>query len=240
MKWYYILAITLIVASFSLYAEEPDYQRFDLVLDKNKLTLEGSLSYYAQNIADHDMYVFKPQLAIEYLFKKHGLRAEMPYILRAYNNLDVRRQFFYSFGDITLYYDYLKQIRHINLFFGGFWSIPLSENNEYMNREGIISGGSGRHELGTKFTITGIKDPMLWTADFQYSIGFPKKERYYWSWEPGNIQANAGMISMFNDTFGFSLNIIQNIRLPQINDGRAGHRNAENGNCFSSCVSNTE
>lgn len=220
MKKFYIVALTL-SAFCVIYAEEGEFQRLELLRDKNQLTLEGFFSYYAQNVSDFDLYAFRPQFAVEYTLKNHGFRADLPYALAAYNNQEARRQLYYGFEDLALSYEYLKQINHLNLFFGGFWNIPLSENNEYISREGILPTGSGRHNLGLTFSVTGIKDPVVWSASFRYGVGLPKEERHYWTWEPGNMQANVGMTAMFNETFGFSLNLIQSVSLPPLKDGRA-------------------
>jgi len=212
---------TLLLLPFLLFAEETNFQRLDLVREENKLKLEGIFSYYMQNISGFDRYTFLPQLGIEYIFKNHAVRSTLPYTISLLNNKDARRQVFYGFGDLTLNYEYLKQIRNLNLFFGGSWGIPLSETNEYKTREGILATGTGRHNLGLNVGITGIKDPVVWNAGLKYTFGLPKEERFFWSFEPANIQANAGITTMFNDTFGLSFNLLQTIRFPQVKDGIA-------------------
>jgi len=218
-KRLYMLAL-LFVPLF-LFTQETNYQRLNLVREKNKLKLESTFSYYMQNISGFDRYTFLPQLGIEYTFRNHMVRSTLPYTISLLNNEDARRQVFYGFGDLTLHYEYLKQIRNLNLFFGGFWGIPLSETSEYKTREDILATGTGRHNLGLNVGITGIKDPVVWNAALKYTFGLPKEERFFWSFEPANIQASAGITTMFNDTFGFSFNLFQTVRFPLIKDGIA-------------------
>jgi hypothetical protein len=200
------------------YGEE-DYQRYDLLRDKNSLTIEGILDYHAETIAEAEAYTARPQLALEYTFKNHAMKGALPYVFTAYNKQDAKNQWFYAFGDLNLSYEYLKQFGHRNLFLEGFLGIPLAETNEYMVREGVLAGGSGRYNLGIKVSLTGIQDPVVWNLSFQYGIGMPKEERFYWSWQPGNMQISAGISHLFNETFGLSLNACQIIKLPPVNSG---------------------
>jgi len=72
---------------------------------------------------------------------------------------------------------------------------------------------------GVSFTITGIRYPVVWNGEFSYKIGFPKEERFGMSWLPGIMRIYFGISDLFNDRFGFSLGIQQNITLPEIKNG---------------------
>jgi hypothetical protein len=204
-----------------LNAEETAFQRYDLVRDKNTLTLEAALAYYAQTINNADTFTTRPQIGLELTLKQHAFKTVLPYVLSVYNKTGAKNHFYYAFGDLSLSYEYLKQISHINMFFGGLGSIPLADTNEYMAREGILAGGGGRFTLGPTFSVTGIQDPAVWALGAQYIVGLPKKERFYWSWMPGAIQISAGVSTLFNETFGLSLTAYQRITLPPLNGGAA-------------------
>ena len=47
-------------------------------------------------------------------------------------------------------------------------------------------------KAGARVSMTGIRDPIVWNGDGQYLLGLPKAERFYPSWQPGNIQVSAG------------------------------------------------
>jgi hypothetical protein len=122
-------------------------------------------------------------------------------------------------GDLGIFYEYLKQIGHINLFVGPRLSIPLGVSNEYAIREGVYSGSTGRYSAGVKVSVTGIRDPVVWHGSFGYDVGLGKEERFYRSIEPGNIQVSGGFSDLFNERFGVSADITQAIKLPEIRDG---------------------
>lgn len=216
-----LLGFLLAFQNSFLIAEETAFQRYDLVRDENTLTLEAALAYYAQTINNADTFTTRPQIGLELTLTQHTFKSVLPYVLSFYNAADANNRFYYAFGDISLSYEYLKQIGHINLFFGGLGSIPLADTNEYMTREGILTGGAGRFTLGPTCSVTGIQDPIVWTLGAQYIVGLPKKERFYRSWQPGNIQISAGVSTLFNETFGLSLTAYQRINLPPLNDGAA-------------------
>jgi hypothetical protein len=88
-----------------------------------------------------------------------------------------------------------------------------------MGREGVLAVSDGRYMLGADFSVSGVRDPIVWNVGLQYRIGLPKAERFYTSWQPGVIQLSAGFTDLFNDRFGFSLGVYQTITLPQIHDG---------------------
>jgi hypothetical protein len=220
MKKLLLLAALGSLMTAGLCAEEKDYQRYDLVRDSNELIVEGGLAGWLENINGIDIYNLTVQAAIEYTFlKNHTVKGSLPYTWSIYNNHELRNKTFYAPGDLTLAYEYLKQIKHLNLFFGPKLSIPLSRTNEYMLREGIYAASDGRFDLGFAVSLTGIRDPVVWNAGFKYDVGLPKKERFYTSWQPGNMQVSAGFSDLFNERFGFSFGVYQNIMLPQINGG---------------------
>jgi hypothetical protein len=76
--------------------------------------------------------------------------------------------------------------------------------------------GDGRYSIGAGVSVTGIRDPVVWNAGFQYTVGLPKQERVYRSWQPGNIQLSAGFSDLLNYRFGFSFALTQQIGLPAI------------------------
>jgi hypothetical protein len=167
-----------------------------------------------------DLYNIRLNASLEYTFHtNHTIKGTLPYALSLYNAGDARNAAYYSFGDITLSYEYLKQIKHINLFFGPQLTIPLAESNEYALREGVYAAGAGRYEAGFTFAVTGIRDPVVWTAGLDYMVGLPKKERFYTSWQPGTMQLSMSVSDLFNERFGFAIGAYQSIQLPQVNDG---------------------
>ena len=122
----------------------------------------------------------------------------------------------YYIGDINLSYEYLKQLSHLNLFFSPFFNIPLAVSNEYAAREGVYASGEGRYEAGFGVSMTGIRDPVVWDLGLRYTLGLPKEERYYTSWQPGTIQVSLGISDLLNDRFGFSLGISETLIMPRM------------------------
>ena len=149
------LAIALFFAVSALCAQkteaENDYQRYDLVRDENEFTVESAFSYWQENSGGNDLHNLSLRTQLEYAFAlgnaasaNHTVAASLPYTLALYSNPEIQDGPFYSFGDISLSYEYLKQVNHINLFFGPRVSIPLTESGEYLSREGILTAGVGR------------------------------------------------------------------------------------------------
>lgn len=207
----------LMLCPAPLRGENPDYQRYDLKRESSELTLEGSFRYWTQETNEHDTHTLRFGAKAEFAFKtNHSVTLSLPYTLSAYNNPDARQTLFYSFGDISAGYEYLKQFGHINLFAGPTVTIPLTETNEYALREGVFSAGEGRYTAGANVSVTGIRDPVVWNIGFQYLVGLPKKERFYTSWEPGNMQVSAGFSHLINYRFGFSAGLTQRLSLPAI------------------------
>ncbi|MDR2537953.1 MAG: hypothetical protein LBC46_06585, partial [Treponema sp.] len=149
----------------------------------------------------------------------HTITASLPYTLALYSNPEAREDPFYSFGDVSLSYEYLKQFSHLNLFFGPRVSIPLTESNEYLSREGILTAGSGRFTAGFSVTATGIRDPVVWNLGLSYDAGLPKQERFGSSWVPGTIQVSASLSDLVNERFGFAVGTYQVISLPALTNG---------------------
>jgi hypothetical protein len=156
----------------------------------------------------------------EYTFlTHHTVTVKMPYSLTWYNNDESRNAWLYSVEDLGISYDYLKQFGHINLFVGPRFSIPLGTSNEYTVREGVYGGSSGRYSAGVVGSVTGIRDPVVWHGSFEYDVGLGKEERFYTSFEPGNIQVSGGFSDLFNERFGVSVDITQALKLPEMRDG---------------------
>jgi hypothetical protein len=203
-----------------------DYQRYDLIRDKNEFTMESAFSYSQEDSGGYDLHNMNLRATLEYAFAagnevsaKHTVSATLPYTLALFSNPDARSTTFYAPGDLSLSYEYLKQFNHLNLFFGPQMSIPLSANNEYAIREGVLAAGAGRFTAGFSVTATGIMDPIVWTLGLRYDAGFPKQERFYTSWLPGDIQLSASLSDLVNERFGFSVGTYQRMALPAINNG---------------------
>jgi hypothetical protein len=206
-----------LLAGAALWAADPDYQRYDLVREPSELLVEGSFHYWTEETDAHDFHTMRLGVSAEYAFKtSHSVSFSLPYTLGLYNNPDSRQKEYYSFGDLRLSYEYLKRFNHINLFFGPLVMIPLAEQNEYAAREGVYSASDGRYSIGAGVSVTGIRDPVVWNAGFQYTVGLPKQERFYRSWQPGNMQLSAGFSDLLNYRFGFSFALTQQIDLPAI------------------------
>jgi hypothetical protein len=198
---------------------EETYQRYDIVRENDMLTVEGSMGYNAETVNKEDFYTFTPAISLEYDFAlKHSINFILPSTIAFYENYEARNKIFYATGDINLSYEYFKQIKDNNLFFRPQITIPLTTTNEYKEREGIISAGAGRYTAGCAFSTTGIRDPVVWSAGFQYIIGLPKKERFNTIWQPGNMQVSGAISNLFNERFGGLISLYQNINLPEISD----------------------
>lgn len=209
------LLLMALTVSATTWAADPDYQRYDLVRESSELTLEGSFHYWTQNTGDHDLHTMRFGIQAEYTFKtNHSLTLALPYTLVGYANPDARQQTLYSFGDINISYEYLKQFTHINLFVGPLFTIPLVETNSYAAREGVFSASVGRYTAGLSGSVTGIRDPIVWNVELQYMIGLPKEEQFYTSWQPGIIQVSGGFSDLVNHRFGFALGLTQRLNLP--------------------------
>ena len=69
-------------------------------------------------------------------------------------------------------------------------------------------------KVGARVSMTGIRDPIVWNGDGQYLLGLPKAERFYPSWQQGNIQVSAGFSHLVNQRFGFAVALTQVVKLP--------------------------
>jgi hypothetical protein len=216
--------IVLLMVTFgaaSLYGEETDFQRYDPERKQSEIILEGSVKSWTETANGYAMYSTNVGFLGEYTFlTRHTVTVNLPYTFAWYNNPDSRTPWLYSFGDMGFTYNYLKQFGHINLFMGPRLSIPLAEASEYAAREGVYSASSGRYSLGAEISVTGVRDPVVWNAGLAYDVGLPKKERFYTTLEPGNIQITAGFSDLFNERFGFSVGFAQYIKLPVLYNGK--------------------
>jgi hypothetical protein len=197
------------------FASDPDYQRYDLVREASELTLEASFHYWTQEIDAYNLHTLRFGASAEYVFKtNHSISLSLPYTLSVSDNPDVRQVLFYALGDISLGYEYLLQCNHLNIFAGPLVTIPLTESTEYALREGVLTSSGGRYQAGVRAALTGILDPIVWNVDLHYLIGLPKKERFYSSWQPGNIQVSAGFSHLINHQFGVALAVTERLTLP--------------------------
>jgi hypothetical protein len=212
MKYAGFLSIFLI--SVVSIANGEAFQRYEIKRNAEQVLLEGELRYYALSLYEYEAYTLRPQIGVEYTTNQHSFKVVLPYALTIYNNPQVEKRTYYGFEDIFLSYDYMKKVHNINFFFGGFWGIPLPQE-----KENLFTFGSGRHNVGLKFSLTGVRDPVVWNIGAQYGIGLPKDEGNYSSWDPGNIQVNMGITTLFNERFGLSLNLYQTVILPRVNNG---------------------
>jgi hypothetical protein len=226
----FLAAGALFLAVSTLCAQEPeaenDYQRYDLVRDENEFTVESAFSYWQENSGGNDLHNLNLRTRLEYAFAvgnagsaNHTVAASLPYTFALYSNPEIPEGPFYSFGDLSFSYEYLKQFKHLNLFFGPRVSIPLTESGEYLSREGILTAGAGRFTAGVSATATGIMDPVVWNLGLSYDIGLPKQERFGSSWVPGTIQLSASVSDLVNERFGFAVGTYQVISLPALTNG---------------------
>jgi hypothetical protein len=227
-----LAAGALLLAASALHAqdvpetENSDYQRYDLIRDENEFTVESAFSYWQDNSGGNNLHTMSLRARLEYAFAvgnassaNHAITASLPYTLALYSDPEARNGPFYSFGDVSLSYEYLTQFNHVNLFFGPRVSIPLTESNEYLSREGILTAGSGRFTAGFAVTATGIMDPVVWNLGLSYDVGLPKQERFASSWVPGTIQVSASLSDLINERFGFAVGTYQMISLPALTNG---------------------
>jgi hypothetical protein len=208
-----------------MYAETDDgktYQRASLDHEKNELTLEAGFSYWAQPVFNNvELYTVNPVARIEYAFnKQHSLSAVVPYYLSFYDEGDLRPNARYSVGDVQLSYEYVKKITAVNWTFGSTLQIPAAASSEYAAREGIYTVGSGRFAAGVMCAASAVRDPIVWTLSAAYTVGFPKQERFYTPWQPGDMQLSATLLHLLNERFALSLALRQTASLPQINGNK--------------------
>jgi hypothetical protein len=95
----------------------------------------------------------------------------------------------------------------------------LTESNEYLPQEGILTSGAGRVTAGFSATATGIMDPVVWNVGLSYDVGLPKQERFYTSWVPVTIQVSGSLSDLVNERFGFSVGTYHVVSLPALNNG---------------------
>jgi hypothetical protein len=216
MKNRFFVAMLSLLRLASLFPQETDYQRNDLVREESELTVESGFLAWMEDVNSDTLYHFRLNAGIEYTLLSHSVKAALPYSFLLYDNQDALNRFFYYMGDINLSYAYLKQLPHLNLFFGSFFNIPLAVSNEYAAREGVYASGEGHYEAGLSFSMTGVRDPVVWDMGLRYTLGLPKEERFYTTWRPGTIQASLGISDLFNDRFGFSLGLSETLALPRM------------------------
>jgi hypothetical protein len=216
VKALFLTALLSFLWPVLLFPQETDYQRNDIRREESELTLESGLAMWTEDLYAENLYNFKLSAGVEYTLLSHSIKASLPYSFLLYDNPAALNRFFYYPGSIHLSYEYLKQLSHLNLFFGSFLDIPLAVSNEYAAREGAYASGEGRYEAGLSFSMTGIRDPVVWSLGLRYSLGLPKEERYYTSWRPGTIQSSFGISDLFNDRFGFSAGLTETLILPRM------------------------
>ncbi|MDR2447784.1 MAG: hypothetical protein LBD58_10960 [Treponema sp.] len=215
-----LLLAAWIAAAISPLRAEESYQRYDAKRKENEITVEGTARLRFETAGGEDLYTLAPEVRLEYGFARHhSASVRLPYTLSFYESPDARVRTFYAAGDIQASYEYQKQTGRVNLFFSPEATIPLTAANEYKTREGVLSGGAGRHTAGFSFSISGVRDPVVWTAGLRYGVGLPKEERFYTTWQPGNIQISGGATHLFNERFGGSVSLYQQINLPEISGG---------------------
>jgi hypothetical protein len=213
------LAVWLMALISPLAAEE-SWQRYDIERKREEITVEGTARFHTETADGSDFYTLAPEAGLEYGFAdRHSVSVRLPYMVSFYGRSESRMRAFYAIGDIQLSYEYLKQMGHVNLFFNPEMTIPLTAANEYKTREGVLSGGAGRYTAGFAFLISGVRDPVVWTAGLRYGVGLPKEERFYTTWQPGNIQISGGATHLFNERFGGAVSLFQQINLPEISGG---------------------
>jgi hypothetical protein len=208
-----------IIFSFAaalLFSQETDYQRNSLVREDSELTVETGFKMWQEDINQAGLYNINLNAGIEYTLVYHSIKASLPYTVSLLDNSKALNKFYYRMGDISISYEYLKQLSNLNLFFGSHMGIPLAVSNEYAAREAVYSGSEGRYEIGCSFSLTGIRDPVVWNAGLRYTLGLPKKEQYSTTWRPGTIQASAGISDLFNDRFGVSIEMSETFILPRM------------------------
>jgi len=202
--------------------EEKDFQRYDLVREPSELTLEALLSGNTETVSGYNFSTLSPAAKVQYTFaSRHTISLTLPYTLALYDSPDARQRLYYTPGDLQLSYELLLQNGHLNWFLSPLLSVPLTAANDYAAREGVISG-SGRCSLGVNVSVTGIRDPVVWNAGFQYTLGLPRKERFAATWEPGTMRLSAGLTNLLNERFGLALGIAQTLSLPTVTDGVGG------------------
>jgi hypothetical protein len=204
----------------SLYGQQTDYQRYDLVRKTNEVILESTAKTWMEMVNGFTLYNMNLNFQGEYTFlTHHTVMVQVPYTFAWYNNAESKNPWLYSFGDIGLSYDYLKQLGHISLFVGPQLILPLARLNEYIARDDAYNASSGRYSVGLNLEVIGVQDPVVWTGGISYQVGLPKKEQFYTTFEPGNIQLSGGFSDLFNGRFGISVDIIQYIKLAELQDG---------------------
>jgi hypothetical protein len=213
-------ALLLWVAGAS-WTQEGDYQRYDLVRETSEIIVESSVRTWVGAAADGGaVYFVRGDARGEYTFlTNHTVSVQAPYTFGWHNGLESRNPALYSFGDMQVSYEYLKQLGHVNVFFGPQLTIPLYDADEYAAREGVYAGGDGRYKAGFSVSVTGIRDPVVWSTGLSYDVGLPKRERFYTSVAPGNIQVSGGFSDLLNERFGFSFALVQTVNLPPVKDG---------------------
>jgi hypothetical protein len=199
-----------------LFSQENDYQRNSLVREDSELTVETDLRIWQEDINPAKLYNINLSAGIEYTILSHSIKASLPYTFSLLDNNNALNRLYNRMGDINISYEYLKQLSNLNLFLGSHMGIPLAVSNEYAAREGVYSSSEGRYEIGGSFSLTGIRDPVVWNTGLRYTLGLPKKERYRTTWRPGTIQASAGISDLFNDRFGISIGISETLIMPRM------------------------
>ncbi|MCL2557594.1 MAG: hypothetical protein FWE09_03865 [Treponema sp.] len=196
-------------------ANENEFNRITFDKESGRLTTEAALRHYAQAAPGGELHVFTPHLSLGYSMGSHGFGARLPLTFALYTgDSEAINSFSYGFEDAQLSYDYSIRRGALNFFLGGFWSLPIKAPGD--ETEGSpVSPGSGRHGLGLSFSAHGIRDPVVWNLGFSYGVGLPSSESDSGIWEPGNIGLSAGITVLFNEVFGFRLNLHQQLRLPQ-------------------------
>lgn len=175
-----------------LFAEDIEFNRIKPFSDKNELTIETGVMWYNVTMAEYYSYFVNPYIAADYVFEnKHTAAITLPYSFYFIGTNEIEKNFYHSGGDLQISYDYHKQIKSLDMFFGSFLDIPLNVSIEKARRDNEYSISSGRFNLGFSYRISGVRDPIVWTLGMKYWLGLPYNEDSYSSWQPAHIQLSS-------------------------------------------------
>jgi hypothetical protein len=202
-----------------LFAEDDEYQRVTINAADDELMIEGGVTFLNEDINGYTFYHINPHISMGYVFdQRHTIDLNLPYNIGLYNSSDSTAGVYYTFGDINISYAYLRRQSGLNLSYGGRVVIPFAKLSTNTPLEGNTTGNE-QYYLGASFSIAGVLDPVVWRMGINYDIGLPESKLLYTSWQPGNSQIYGQFTRLINERFGLAFTMIEDIRLPEVNNG---------------------
>ncbi len=193
--------------------------------EKHTITAAIDVSYnYSEKTHDRSHYIgYRFSLSYMYL-NRFSIQTSIPFVFRIEQVENPAERLSFAYGDPEVSMGIIKRVGDYKLKLEGIYQYPLGIWNPYQIGNKGLAGGQGYHKGTVSFGAAKIIDPVVLNALLSYTIGFPRKERFGWSTEPGEFALDFGYTEVLNDEIGINIGIKQEIVLPAIISGKYDYR----------------